>query len=85
MGSKILFWKILKILNLNIFFRSHLKTLRYVGKFYWRRNIFFQHWFEAVRLEGYNEETHKYIVRKVINKDQVIEVEPEKLFLNAYR
>lgn len=85
MGSDILFWRILRLLNMNKFFRSHLRTLKYVGRFFIRRSIFMEHWHEAVTLEGYNEETHKYIVRKVINKDQVIEVEPEKLFLNAYR
>lgn len=85
MSNNVLFWKIMKLFNLNKFFRKNIKTLRFVGKFYIRRHWSVVSVFEAVRLEGFNDKTNKVIVRKVINKTQTAEAEPEQLFLNAHR
>lgn len=85
MGTKIIFWKILRLLNLNKYFRRNIRTLTFIGKFYLRRHWSVVSVFEAVRLEGFNDKTNKVIVRKVINKTQTAEAEPEQLFLNAHR
>lgn len=83
MIKAIAMWKIMKLFNLNKLFRMRLRSMPYSGKFYVMKIVWWEKFFYAVNFVRYNENTHKYVVREVINHTEV-EVNEKQIFLNNY-